>query len=298
MVHDSFSTGSTVYTHLCGPTGKHLLHAAKMQPGLAKLPSNNAEKRQLLDTLVTLINSNQHSAYLMPVPAAKPEASASENPSTAAADRPSTPETDDAPPVSTMLPRKLVFDGKGIDLAQLMRVYLDGFNRFPPFIRFFCVPDKYDPLPEQFRPETEKAPGWEDKNSGKQWADRRDAVYEVCKQAYWLQQTVTARALEYGSKKKLKTRGVGIDLRTAVRKVTSLLQTALDANKKAGQHPQSLPTLSTMFKHLLEGKAEPEVTRSSAVPEVDRKRPASSLQRWLCIASSSDVDAIVAELYA
>ncbi|DBA66817.1 TPA: hypothetical protein ACH3X2_001953 [Trebouxia sp. C0005] len=45
LVQDSFSTGAKVYMHLCGPSGKHLLHAAKMQPGHAKLPGNNAEKR-------------------------------------------------------------------------------------------------------------------------------------------------------------------------------------------------------------------------------------------------------------
>ena len=51
LEHDSFSTGGKVYMHLCGPRGKDMLHAVKMQPGRAKVPSNNAEKRQLLDTL-------------------------------------------------------------------------------------------------------------------------------------------------------------------------------------------------------------------------------------------------------
>ena len=179
-----------------------------------------------------------------------------------------------------------------------MKVYLDGFNRFPAFIRFFPVPDKYHPLPAQFRPETEKKPGWEEANFRQQWERNEDAAYEVCKQAYWLQQTVANRVWEFGSKKNLKTKGVGIDLRTAVHKVTSLLQTAMDANKKAGQHPQTLVTLSKMFKHLLLGREDVEVTRSSAVPKLGRTRPASSLQRSLCIASSSDVDAIVAELYS
>ena len=50
LEHDSFSTGGKVYRHLCGPRGKDMLHAAKMQPGHAKVPSNNAEKCQLLDT--------------------------------------------------------------------------------------------------------------------------------------------------------------------------------------------------------------------------------------------------------
>ena len=199
-----------------------------------------------------------------------------------------------------MPPRKLVFDGKGIILAQLMRVYLEGLislSRFPPLIRFFLLPDKYGPLPAQFRPETEKA-GWEHGNFTKLWEKREDAAYEVCKQAYELQRKVAAKALEYGSKKKLKTRGVGIDLMTAVRKVTALLQAALDANQKANQRPQTLPELSMMFKHLLEGRPQPIVTISNVVSEEDRKRLASSLQGWVCIANNSDVDAIVAELFA
>ena len=109
---------------------------------------------------------------------------------------------------------------------------------------------------------------------------------------------MAAKALEYGSKKKLKTRGVGIGVQTAVWKVASLLQAALDANKKADQRPQTLVEMSTMFRHLLEGRTDIEVTRSSKVTEAQWTRPENTLQRWLCIASSSDVDAIVAELYA
>lgn len=159
MVQNSFSTGAKVYLHLCGPRGKDLLHAAKSQPGHAKLPNNKAEKRQLLDTLVTLIDSNQHHAYVMPGPAANPKAPVSEHP-VAADSGPSAPPTEDAPLVSAMLPRKLVFDGKCISLAQLMKVYLEGFNNFPPFIRFSPVPAEYGPLPAQFRPEAEQKPGW------------------------------------------------------------------------------------------------------------------------------------------
>ena len=68
---------------------------------------------------VTLINSDQQH-YVMPGPAAKPEVSASEKPVAAQADRPCTPPANDAPPGSARAPRKLVFDGSGIDIAQLM----------------------------------------------------------------------------------------------------------------------------------------------------------------------------------
>lgn len=184
LVNDSFSTGAKVYNHLYAPTGKHLLHAAKSQPGMPRLPGNNAQKRQLLDTLVTLIDSDQHaSIYAMPGPATKPESSASVQPTVAATERPGTPEVVDTPPATDMLPRKLVFDGSGMEVAQLMKVDLDVLNRCPPFIRQFPVPAKYSPLPGQFRPVTEKAPKWEEDRFRKQWAERRDAAFEVCKQA-------------------------------------------------------------------------------------------------------------------
>lgn len=130
LVSDSFSTGAKVYNHLCAPTGKHLLHAAKNQPDMPRLPENNAQKRQLLDTLVTLIASNQHAnVYAMLGPAAKPDPSASAHPAAAAEDRPGTPEAVDtlynhlcAPPASVMLHRKLEFDGTGISPAKLMTV--------------------------------------------------------------------------------------------------------------------------------------------------------------------------------
>ena len=297
LVQNSFNLGAKVYMHLCGPRGKDLLHAAKMQPGHATLPSNNAEKRRLMDTLATLIDSNQHQAYVMRAPAAKPESSASEHPLTAAAEsRPATPPAEDAPPTSAMLPRKLEFDGKGISLAKLVTVYLDGYNRFPAFICFYPVPDTYGPLPAQFRPEADQKPGWGLGRNG--WGERSHAAYDVCKQAHWLQQQVAIKATEYGSQKKLKIRE-GIDLRTAVNKITSLLQAALDANKKAKQHPWTVCELGLMFRDLIQGKAEVEITRSNNVPAgCSRTRAPSELRRWLCIASSSDVDAIVAELYA
>ncbi|KAL0039993.1 hypothetical protein WJX79_001744 [Trebouxia sp. C0005] len=73
---------------------------------------------------------------------------------------------------------------------------------------------------------------------------------------------------------------------------------ALDANKKAKQHPWTVCELGIMFKDSIQGKEEVEVTRSNNVPVGCRTRKPSELQRWLRIASSSDVDAIVAELYA
>lgn len=197
-MQDSFSTGAKVYKHLCGPRGKDLLHAASMQPGHAKVPSNNAQKRQLLDTLVALIDSNHHNANVMPGPAAKPESSATEDPVAAAADRPSTPQPHDAPPASVMLPRKLVFDGSSIDSAgvsALIGVYLDGYMGFSPFTKYFPVPTKFD-LPAQFRPQAERHPGWEVGKLADQWLKHRDLVFEVCMQAVALQQVVNAKAVQ------------------------------------------------------------------------------------------------------
>lgn len=297
LVQDSFSRGSTVYTHLCGPDGKRLLHAAKLQPGMAQVPSNNAEKRQLMDTLLTLINNNQH-VHLYGMPG-QPEASSSEQTVSAPAAGPSTPPPDAAQTVSVMLPRKLVFDGASIDKAGiqlLARVYLDGFDRFPPFIKFFPVPTQYFPLPDEFRPESQKAPEWEDKSKMRQhWIRRKDLAFEICKQAYWLQQKVNARALEYGSQKKLKTRGVGISLRAAASKVANLLQNAMEANKQSGQHPQTLVAVSAMFKDLMQPGKEDAIVYDG---KVKVRKPKAELQSWLAIASSSDIDAMVKELYA
>ena len=310
LVQNSFSLGTKVYKHLCGPRGKDLLHAASMQPGHTTVPRNNAEKRRLLDTLVTLIDSNQHHAYVMPGPAAKPETSASEDPVAAAADRPPTPQANDAPPASAMLPRKLVFDGASIDKAGiqlLMRVYLDGYANFPPFIKYFPVPPPSTTLPNQFRPEEARHPGWEVEKLKDQWAKRRYVAFEVCRQAPALQQAVNARVPvveahrqeeHRQSKKKFVPRVVSIDLRTAASKVAALLQAAMQANKKNGCHPQSIETLSTMLQQLRAGKQDVPVHRSTGKNMPPSSVSASSLQGWLCIASSSDIDAIVAELYA
>ena len=156
-----------------------------MQPGLAKLPSNNAKKCQLLDTLLTLIDSNHHNAYVMPGPAAKPEVSAIDDQVAAAADRPPTPQPHDTLTVSVMLPRTLVFDGSSIDSAgvsALTGVCLDGYMGFPPFIKYFPVPTQFY-LPGQFRPTEERNPRWEASKLADQWLKRRDLAFEVCIQA-------------------------------------------------------------------------------------------------------------------
>lgn len=318
--------------HLCGPNGKHLLHAAKMQPGLAKLPNNNAEKRQLLDTLVTLIDSNHHNAYVMLGPAAKPEnidtdqqtlfaqqISADPLPVSAgewqgniiaACKAPVTPPVTAELPVSAATTRKLVFDGSSIDstgVLALIKVYLDGYMGFYPFIKYFPVPTQFD-LPAQFRPTEERHPRWEASKLADQWLKRRDLAFEVCIQAPALQQAVNARAVVVGRireeqhkeearrsklKNNFQSRKVSINLRTAASKVADLLQTAMQTNKKSGCYPQSIVTLSAMFKDLRGGKQDAVIHRSKNDPS-PQCLPACSLQDWLYIASSSDVEAIVA----
>lgn len=306
LVQDSFSTGAKVYKHLCRPRGKDLWHAASMQPGHTKVPSNNAEKRQLLDTLVTLIDSNQHHAYVVPGQATKPEVSTTNSVATAG---PSTPPPDAALTASSLLPRKLVFNSAEIDnggIQLLMRVYLDGYSNFPPFIHYFPVPSS-TPLPDQFRPEEARCPGWEADNLKDQWEKRRHLAFEVCRQASALQIAVNAKVPVFEarrqeehrqSKKKYVERKVSIYSRTAARKVTALLQAAIQANKKTGCHPQSIETLSTMFRLLRAGKQDVSVHRSNGKNMPPSSVSARSLQGWLSIASSSDIDAMVAELYA
>lgn len=53
-----------------------------------------------------------------------------------------------------------------------------------------------------------------------------------------------------------------------------------------------------MFKELLAGKQDVEVHRSSGKNMPPSTVFANSLQGWLCIANSSDIDAMVAELCA
>ena len=79
--------------------------------------------------------------------------------------------------------------------------------------------------------------------------------------------------------------------------VAALLQAACQANNKKGCHPQSIVTLSTMFTNLRAGMQDAEVHRSKDGPS-PQSLPASSLQEWMSIASESDIDAIIAELYA
>ena len=140
-----------------------------------------------------------------------------------------------------------------------------------------------------------------------QWAKQRYAAFEVCRQAPALQQAVNARLAvveahrqeeHRQSKKRFVPRVVSIDLRTAASKVAALLQAAIQANKENGCHPQSIETLSTMFQQLRAGKQDVSVHRSTGKNMPSSCMPASSLQGWLCIASSSDVNAMVAELYA
>lgn len=304
LVNDSFEKGATVYMHLTGPRGKYLLHEAQMQPGLEQPPTTNAGKLQLLDALMALINSNRFDQMM---PTAKPEEWQGDD--ATAHKAPSTPPMVAELPVSAAAPRKLGFDGSNIDRAgvsALMRVYLDGHMGLTPFIKYFPVPSSLT-VPAQFIPEEAKHPGWEASKLADQWLKRRDVAFEVCMQASPLQQAVNARVLAFEarrqeacrqSKAKFVAHEVSMDLRTAASKVAALLQAAMQTNKQNSCHPQSIVTLSTMFKDLRAGRQDAEVHRSSKKGECPQRLPASSLQGWLSIASSNDVDAMVAELYA
>lgn len=190
-----------------------------------------------------------------------------------------------------------------------MQVYLDGYDRFPPFVKYFPVPSS-TPLPAQFTPETEKHPGWEPKSLVEQWAKRKDLAFEVCRQASALQIAVNARVPVFEACRKAKLgqshgkyvkRKVSIDSRTAASKVAALLQAAMQENKQNGCHPRTIETLSRMFKELRAGKRDEQdeipVHRSTGKNMPPSSVPACILQGWLCIFSSSDIDAMVAELY-
>ena len=97
------------------------------------------------------------------------------------------------------------------------------------------------------------------------------------------------------SKQKYQSRKVSIDVRTAANKVAALLQSAMQTNKKNGCHPQSIVTLSAMFKDVRAGKQD-AVGHRSKNDVSPQCLPVTSLQRWMCIANSSDIDAMVAEL--
>ena len=218
-------------------------------------------------------------------------------------------------PISVAAPRKLQIDVASFDqaggLATLMQVYLDGYKGLVPFIKYFPIPIAYTP-PDCFKPQGERKPRWETKRLGERWQKRSYVVFEVCIQAEPLQQAVNARAVKFErdrkdkheeearrsktNKRKFLSRKVGMDLRTAASKVAGLLQAAIQSNKKKSCHPQSIATLSSMFRDLLIGKRDAMVHWSSTDPTPQRL-PASSVQGCMCIASSSDIDAMVAELY-
>ena len=181
-------------------------------------------------------------------------------------------------PVSAVVSRNLVFDRASIDkaggAAALIRVYLDGYLGFFPFIKYFPV-QPCGPLPAQFSPDQEQQPRWEGSHRD-QWDKRNDLAFEVCRQAYALQQAVNARVPGFEahrnketrkSKKKFHGHDVSMDLRTAASKAAGLLQAAIQANKKSGCHPQSVGTFSKMFKELRAGKEDAEVHRSKNDPK-------------------------------
>ena len=168
-----------------------------MQPGLEQPPTSNAGKLKLLDALLALIDSNKLSVAAKPqVASAKPEYMDTGNQQSSVATIPTAPTVAELP-VSATRSRKLVFDGANIDKAgavvALTRVYMDGHLGFYPFIKYFPVPQCVA-LPDEFTPEEEQAPKWEKKNYRDYWDKQRDVAFEVCRQAYALQQAVNAKA--------------------------------------------------------------------------------------------------------
>ncbi len=172
-----------------------------------------------MDTLMDLINSNQLGQLKLP---AKPECMDTDQQvlfttaitadplpigpgewqgGAAAAYKLIAPST---PPLPTELPapsRKLVFDAASIDRAgvpALMRVYLDGYMGFSPFIKYFPAPSDIL-LPAQFKPEEERHPSWEAPKLRDQWTKRRYVAFEVCRQASALQQAVDTSICGRGS---------------------------------------------------------------------------------------------------
>ncbi len=103
-------------------------------------------------------------------------------------------------------------------------------------------------------------------------------------QAYALQLAVNARVPEFEAsrqqearrcKGKFHGRDVSMDLRTAASKVANMLQAAVQANMKSDCHPNSIATLSKMFKELRAGEVQVEVHRNTSG---SKHKPASSLQ--------------------
>ncbi len=319
MVLQNFAEGKVVYRRLGYEGATRLLDTvadrigSEWVGGSRGVPGNNAQKRQLMTALLQCIaeeeNGRSAAASAVTLAAASGPALAAA-PSPAPVQASSSPPTVAELPVSAMVSRKLVFDGASLDnwgVAALIQVYLDGYLGFSPFIKYFPV-HPFDPsLPAQFRPDQEQPPPWDKRNSHRDvWDKRKDLAFEVCRQAYALQQAVNARVPVFEacrqeehrqSKKKFVAREVSMDLRTAASKVAALLQAAMQTNKKNGCHPQTIATLSKMFKDLRAGKQDADVHRSSSSNKPNPRVPASSLQGWMCIASSSDIDTMLTDLY-
>ncbi len=305
MVLQKFAEGKVVYRRLGYEGATRLLDTvadrigSEWVGGSRGVPGNNAQKRQLMTALLQCIAEEENgklaaaSVALAPSPAPSP------------APTPASP-TIAALPGSAAVSRKLAFDDsldKTGGVPALMKVYLDGPMAF---IKYFPV-HPCGPLPAQFRPDREQPPRCHLDSYKDLWDKRRDLAFEVCRQACALQQSVNAKVPAFEnrrqeearqSKKKFEACEVSMDPRTAASKVAALLQAAMQANKRNGCHLQSIVTLSKMFKDLREGKENVDVHRSSSKNRPNSRVPASSLQGWLCIASSSDADAMVAELYA
>ena len=319
MVFQKFAEGKVVYRRLCYEGATRLLDTvadrvgSDWQGGSRGVPGNNAQKRQLMTALLQCI-AEEDSARSATTPVqAVPLASPSPPPPTSPGPAPTSKPVTNTVFVSVTNTgfQKLVLDGASLDVAGIaawISVYLDGYSGSSPFIKYYPMLPSDPELPDEFRPAQEKSPGFKEKRFGDLWDKRRHLAFEVCRQASALQKAVNARApvLEARRKEKIGQshgkyveRKVSMDSRTAARKVTALLQAAIEANKTNGCHPQSIETLSRMFQHLRAGKQEEiPVHRSKGKNMPPSCMPASSLQGWLCIASVSDIDAIVAELYA
>ena len=314
MVSQKFAEGRVLYRRMCYEGATRLLDTvadrigSDWQGGSRGVPGNNAQKRQLMTALLQCIAEEESArsaaspAQAVPLAPPSPPSPASPGPA------PTSPLLTNT--VSAAVSKKLVIDGASLDAAGItawINVYLDGYNGSSPFIKYYPMHPSDPELPDEFRPVQEKSPGFKEKRFGDLWDKRRHLAFEVCRQASALQKAVNARlpVLEarrkekHGqSKTKYVEHKVSMDLRTAVSKVTALLQAAIQANKKNGCHPQSIETLSRMFQHLRAGEQVVPVHRSNGKNMPPSSVYASSLQSWMCIASSSDVDAMVAELYA
>lgn len=267
------------------------------QGGSRGVPGNNAQKRQLMTALLQCIAEEDN-----PRSAAAPAQAVPFAPPLPPSSAPSCPAL--VSPLHTItVSQKLVIDGASLDAAgvpALIKVYLDGYMGSSPFIRYYPVLP-FDPdLPAELRPAQEKSPGFNEKRFGDLRNKRRHLAFEVCRQASALQQAVNAKVPVLEARRQEEHRQSKKKyVECKVSNIAALLQAAIQANKKTGCHPQSIETLSTMFKHLRTREQDSvPVHRSNGKNMPPSSVSASSLQGWLCIASSSDVDAMVAELYA